>query len=252
MKVDVLDLNGKKLKQIELPYQFTEPYHPNLIKRAVAVIMSKLRQVYGHKEGAGMGYSAKISRRRRNYKGAYGHGYSRVPRKTMLRRGRQFHWVGAVAPGTVGGRRAHGPNFEKDFSQKINKKERKKAIRSLLGASFEQKKMIVFEDKLEALKKTKEVVITLENSSLKNELEKVTKTVRSGKGKMRGRKYKTKKGLLFVVSKTCDLSKSARSLLGADVVNVSSLNVSDIAKGSELRTSVWTEGAVKKVGVLFK
>src|SRR3989338_8469004 len=194
MKVDVLDLNGKKLKQIELPYQFTEPYHPNLIKRAVAVIMSKLRQVYGHKEGAGMGYSAKISRRRRNYKGAYGHGYSRVPRK----------------------------------------------------------KMFVFEDKLEALKKTKEVVITLENSSLKNELEKVTKTVRSGKGKMRGRKYKTKKGLLFVVSKTCDLSKSARSLLGADVVNVSSLNVSDIAKGSELRTSVWTEGAVKKVGALFK
>src|SRR3990167_9141309 len=180
MKVDVLDLKGKKLKQIELPYQFTEPYHPNLIKRAVAVIMSKLRQVYGHKEGAGMGYSAKISRRRRNYKGAYGHGYSRVPRKTMLRRGRQFHWVGAVAPGTVGGRRAHGPNFEKDFSQK----------------------------------KTKKVVITLENSSLKNELEKVTKTVRSGKGKMRGRKYKTKKGLLFVVSKTCDLSKSARSLLG--------------------------------------
>ena len=162
----------------------------------------------------------------------------------VLMEGMQFHWVGAVAPGTVGGRRAHPPKAEKNLGLKINIKERKKAIRSALGASVEQKKMLVFDNKLEGLKKVKDVKKTLESKNLLNE----TKVIRSGKGKLRGRKYKTKQGVLFVVSKTCDLSKSAQGLLGVDVVNVNSLNVKDLVKGHDgIRNALWTEAAVKKV-----
>jgi len=36
----VINLEGKKVKEINLPKQFSEDYHPNLIKRAVWTIQS--------------------------------------------------------------------------------------------------------------------------------------------------------------------------------------------------------------------
>ena len=56
----------------------------------------------------------------------------------MWRRGTQFMWVGALAPGTVGGRKAHPPKASKIWNLKINKKERAKAIRSALGGSAKE------------------------------------------------------------------------------------------------------------------
>ena len=124
-KAVIHKIDGSKLKEIELPKQFNEEYHPDLIKRAVLTIRANNRQSYGAFERAGKGSSAKISRRRRDYKGAYGHGISRAPRKTMWRRGTQFGWEGAYAPGTVGGRKAHPPKSWKIFAKKININERK-------------------------------------------------------------------------------------------------------------------------------
>ena len=118
--MNVLDLNGKNLKQIDVPEQFEGEYNQDLIKRAVMAIQSNKRQPYGAKPRAGKRYSSKLSRRRRQYKGSYGHGMSRVPRKVMWRRGMQFGYVGAHAPGTVGGRRAHPPKAEKRWNKKIN------------------------------------------------------------------------------------------------------------------------------------
>ena len=141
MKADVFGLDGKKVKSIELPEQFNEEYEPDLIKRAILVIQSHNRQPYGVAYQAGMIHSAKLSRRRRNYKGSYGKGISRVPRKTMWRRGMQFGWVGANAPGMVGGRRSHPPKAYKNWDLKINIKERKKAIRSALSGSLANNKV---------------------------------------------------------------------------------------------------------------
>jgi len=157
MKADVLNLDGKKLKTIELPEQFNEDYEPDLIKRAAIVIENNRRMPYGTLPLAGQGYSAKLSRRRRDYKGAYGKGISRVPRKTMWKRGTQFSWVGALAPGTRGGRRAHPPKASKDWTQKINTKERKKAIRSALSGLITTDNLVILDNKFETLKKLKEV-----------------------------------------------------------------------------------------------
>ena len=157
MKADIFSLDGSKLKSIDLPEQFSEEYDPDLVNRAVLAIMGNNRQPYGTLPLAGQGYSAKLSRRRRDYKGAYGKGISRVPRKTMWRRGMQFGWVGALAPGTVGGRRAHPPKATKIWSLKINNKERKKAIRSALAGTASKSKVVVLESKFEDLKLTKDV-----------------------------------------------------------------------------------------------
>ena len=125
MQLKILDTEGKESGKVDLPKQFSEPVRPGLIKRAVLAIQSHKRQPYGTDPRAGMKSSAELSRRRRKYRGSYGFGISRVPRKILSRRGTRMNWVGAFAPGTVGGREAHPPKASKKWAQKINKKERK-------------------------------------------------------------------------------------------------------------------------------
>src|SRR3989344_7504660 len=135
MKADVVGISGSKGKG-EFPFQFNEPIRPDLVKRAVESIWGNTRQPYGAFPRAGKQAAAKLSRRRRDYKTSYGYGISRVPRKVLSRRGTRFTLVGAYAPGTVGGRQAHPPKAEKIWTRKLNKRERRKAIRSALAATI--------------------------------------------------------------------------------------------------------------------
>ena len=260
MKAKIFNLEGKAGKEIELPIQFNEEIHPNLIKRAVLSIESKERQRYGAMPKAGQRSSAKLSKRRRNYRGSYGHGISRVPRKIIWRRGRQFGWQGAFAPGTVGGRRAHPPKAVKIFDEKINRKERRKAIRSALAASllkeYVEKRHIVpnaipiiVESKFESLDKTKNVKDVLIKLGLEKEIERTNvKKVRAGKGKNRGRKYRIKCGPLLVVSKDCSLEKAGRNLQGIEISKVNSLNAKKLAPGCVPgRLIIWSEGAIERL-----
>ncbi|MEK6835055.1 MAG: 50S ribosomal protein L4 [Nanoarchaeota archaeon] len=259
--MNLVNLEGKKLKEINLPIQFSESYHPNLISRAFVTIMSNKRQPYGTKIHAGMRASAKISRRRRDYKGAYGHGISRVPRKILWHRGTQFGWVGAEAPGTVGGRRAHPPKASKIWDKKINIKERRKAIRSALSATLNKDLVIlrnhqlpnlyplIIENKFEDLSKTKDVIKVLENLGLQKELERLEiRKVRAGKGKNRGRKHRNKTGPLLVVSKECKLIDAAKNIHGINVVLINNINVELLAPGSKAgRLTVYTQGAIERL-----
>lgn len=260
MKTAILNLEGKEVKQIELPKQFNEPVREDLIKRAVQVIQSHKKQSYGAKEGAGMRYSSDISKRRRKYRGCYGHGGSRTPRKVLSRNGEQFNWEGATAPNTKGGRRAHPPKSEKKIELKINEKERKKAIRSAIAATaildivkkrghqIEKLNMII-ENGLEDINKTKDAKKLLESLQLTKELERVKeKKVRAGKGKLRGRKYTKKKGPLLVVSKKCNLIKSAKNIAGIEIATVESLNAELLAPGTKPgRLTIWSEAAIQRL-----
>jgi large subunit ribosomal protein L4e len=259
--MNLLNLEGKKVKEINLPNQFNEEYHPNLIWRAFITIQSNKRQPYGTKEHAGMRYSAKLSRRRRDYKRSYGYGISRVPRKVLWRRGSQFGFVGAEAPGTVGGRRAHPPKAEKIWDKKINIKERRKAIRSALSATLNKDLVLkrnhqipilyplIIENKFEDISKTKDVIKILETIGLKKELSRINiRKVRAGKGKNRSRKYRNKTGPLIIVSKKCKLIESAKNINGINIVPVNLVNVELLAPGSHAgRLTLYTEAAIEKM-----
>ncbi|MBS1266247.1 MAG: 50S ribosomal protein L4 [Candidatus Woesearchaeota archaeon] len=257
MKLKIKSLDNKEKGSKKLPSQFNEEIRPNLINRSVLSLQSKRRQAYGSHPNAGLRHSARISKRRRDWRTSYGIGISRVPRKVMVRRGSRFTWTGAIIPGTKGGRRAHPPRSEKKWEQKINKKENRKAIRSAIAASinedvFNKKESapkdypFIISDKFESIDKTKLVYGALEKIGLSKELKRANeKKVRSGKGKSRNRKYKRKKGPLIVVSKECDLTKSASNIEGVDVVNVKSLNAEVLAPGADLgRITLWTESAI--------
>src|SRR3989338_3725615 len=259
--MNIYNLKAEKIGSLNAPRQFSEEYHHELIKRAVLSMRSNKRQSYGADILAGKKTSVRLSKRRRDYKTSYGHGMNRTPRKVMWRRGRQFGWEGAFAPGTVGGRKAHPPKSSKIWSLKINDKERRKAIRSALAATLDKDIVtlrnhlvpkifpLVISNDIELLQKTKEVKEAFDNLGLKEEVERVEKKKKgAGKGKIRGRRKISKKGLLVVVSKNCPLLKSAKNIEGIDIVMVDKLNAELLAPGAVAgRLTLFSSMAIERL-----
>ena len=252
---------GAQVGKTKMPAQFEEHIRPDLIKRAVEAIESHNRQPYSPDPRAGKKASAQLSKRRRRYRGMYGHGIARTPRKIMSRQGTRFNWVGAFSPNTVGGYRAHPPNAKTIWSQKINNKERKLAIRSALSATM-QKTIVqtrghaapaaypfIVSKEFESIEKTKTFVAVLEKLGLEQEMERASKkTSRAGKGRLRGRRYKKAKGPLIVVSGDCKLLKSAKNIPGIDAVEIKNINAKLLAPGGEPgRLTLFTQQAIEKL-----
>src|SRR3989344_721893 len=258
MKLHIMNAEKHKTGDKELPSQFSEEYRPDLIHRAVLALQSSARQAYGSLSGAGKRRNARLSKRRRDYKTSYGIGIGRVARKIHGGKGVRFNWVGASTPQTVGGRRAHPPKVEKIWEEKINVKERRKAIRSAMAATLNPKLVqerghtipseypFIIDASFENISKTKNIEKTLLSLDFGAELERSSQTkIRAGKGKYRGRKYIQKKGLLIVVSETCPAQKAAGNIPGIDIVPVKALNAGLLAPGATPgRVTLWTTKAL--------
>ena len=261
MKLNIVDGVNAKKGNVDLPAQFNEGVRADLVVRGVLAEQSQLRQRYGASSDAGKRHSSKLSKRRREYRGCYGFGISRVNRKIHTRRGTRFFWVGTFSPQTRGGRRAHAPKASKVLVQKINAKEWMKAVRSAMSANMDAGLVaerghkvptnypFILDNSFETMAKTKDVVVALEKLGFADELVRgAKKTIRAGKGTMRSRPYKRRKSLLVVVSNDCALSKSARNVPGVDIVNVEELNCNLLAPGTHVgRATLWTQAAVDKV-----
>ena len=261
MKLDIITKNNEKKGSIELPSQFNEALRKDVIKRAVEAEQSAERQPYGASTMSGMRHSTQLSKRRHNYRGTYGIGQSRTPRKVMSRSGDRMNFVGAFAPQTVGGRRAHPPKAEKILKKKINKKENNLAMRSAIAATLNKELAaqrghkvpdnypFVIGGSAEQIAKTKELGEFLKKV-MKDDLERAeARKVRPGKGKARGRKYKKKKSALIVTADNCPLLNSAKNIPGIDAVKVGELNVGLLAPGAAAgRLTLWTDKAIEKMG----
>ncbi|MFH1801334.1 MAG: 50S ribosomal protein L4 [archaeon] len=260
MKTSILTIDGKEKEIIELPGCFSKNIREDIVARVLE--LQKTRQPYAPSLVAGSMYSAsgKIVHRRKVWKSQYGRGMSRIPRKIMSRRGTQFNWVGATIPSARGGRRAHPPKtLAMINTKKINKKELKIALVSALSATASEKFItkrysklkdkkieklpFVVESKFTSLK-TKDMLKSLEKI-LGKELFEIAvrkKSVRSGKGKLRGRKYKSSAGLLFVTGKDEKLKTTA-----FEIANVKRLGIKNLAKGGLGRLTVYTKNAIKNL-----
>ena len=261
MNVKILDKQGKEKGSIELPAQFSEQVRPDLIERAVLTLQSHSRQAEGAYKEAGKRPSARVSKRRHDYRGSYGIGISRIPRKIFSRRGTRMNWQGALAPGTVGGRRSHPPKAEKQHWQELNKKERKKALRSAIAASVDKEVVearghtvpdqfpFIIEKGIEGITKTKEVVAMLKQMGFEPELERSSqKSIRAGKGKARTRKYSKRKGVLLVVGNEAKLMKASGNIPGTDICKVNELNAELLAPGGVPgRITLYTEDAIATI-----
>ncbi|ELY57562.1 50S ribosomal protein L4 [Natronolimnohabitans innermongolicus] len=247
MEATVRDLDGSDAGSTELPAVFETTYRPDLIARAVRVAQANRKQDYGADEFAGMRTPAESF--------GSGRGMAHVPRQEG--RGRRV-------PQTIKGRKAHPPKAEKDQSESINTKEKKLAVRSAIAATTDAELVadrghqfdddaeipVVVSDEFEDLVKTKEVVEFLEAAGLEADVERADegRSIRSGRGKTRGRKYKQPKSILFVTSSESGPSRAARNLAGADVTTAAEVNAEDLAPGAQAgRLTVWTESALEEV-----
>ena len=244
-KVQILRVSGGKSTEINLPAQFSEPVREDLIRRAVSALRMSRRQPYGADPIAGKRQGYHTPKRRNKFKTTYGKGVSRIRRKHLWTRGSQFYWIGAFVASAVGGRKAFAPRSGKVLEEKINKKERRKAIRSAMAAS----NLVVMDDKLESVKKTSEMFKVFKSNKLDSELDRSKeRKIRSGIGTRRGRKYKTKIGPLIVVSKACPAMLAADNLQGVEVSVVNNLNAELLAPGGDIgRTTVWSKAALERL-----
>lgn len=245
MNAKIIDISGNPVGEIVLPGIFDEEYRPDLIKRAVLAAQANRLQPYGPHFYAGMNTSARSW--------GPGHGVSRVPRIVTGRRA-------AAVPMARGGRASHPPVPEKVLSEKINEKERIKAIRSAVAATarsdlvaarghvFSGELPIVVSGEIENVSKTSELRKFLMAAGLWDDVlrAKNGRKVRAGKGKLRGRRFRQPRSILIVAAEDKGISRAARNLPGVDVVTADRLNAELLAPGTHAgRLTVWSEPSLK-------
>ncbi|MBU0497671.1 MAG: 50S ribosomal protein L4 [Candidatus Thermoplasmatota archaeon] len=248
-KTNVYGIDGSVKDTVELPKVFETPFRPDIIRKSFNVMHSNQRQPYGSDPFAGTKHAtASVGK---------GRGMSRVPRLTQ---GRQA----ALAPCVVGGRRAHPPRAERDWHEKINKKERKVARNSALAATANKEIVqqrghqvqkdvtvpIIIDDEFEKITKTKEVIQIFEKIGIYDDVLRSEngKHIRAGRGKTRGRKYRVPKSILIITSKAT-IQKSSQNLSGVDIISPDQLNIEHLAPGGVAgRLVVLTQSALAQLG----
>ena len=245
MKAQVRTLTGEVAHEIDLPEIFNEEYRPDLIKRAVLALQSTRFQPHGTDPYAGLRTSAESW--------GSGRGVAQIPR---LKNGSKA----ARVPQATGGRAAHPPKVEKILVKEINRKEKRKALRSAVAAStyadlvrgrghlFEGDLPLVFEDQFEGITRTGDVIAALTALGVYADVERAkgSRKVRAGRGTMRGRRYKQRTSVLIVTGG--EPLRAARNLAGVDAVAVDQLNTELLAPGTQAgRLTIWTESAIRRL-----
>merc|ERR1711972_178309 len=113
---------------------------------------------------------------------------------------------------------------------------------------------LVVSDGAESIQKTKQAIDMLKKLGCGEELTKVmdSKKVRSGKGKMRNRRYTMRRGPLVVYKEDNGIVRAMRSIPGVETTSVDSLNLLQVAPGGNFgRFIVWTEGAFEKLSEIY-
>ena len=256
--------------KIELPSVFDAEVREDLVKVAVASSRANRRQPYGslphggkRRPMAGMKHSVEWWGK--------GRGVSRIMRRTGSRRAAQN-------PHTLGGRRAHGPKVARDWSRKLNSKQKTAARNSALAATLSMDIVSArghrFEESVKHLpivlgnyteivdgksiqydieafnhgSATRKAAAIFSELGLSPDLERARngRKIRAGIGTMRGRVHKTPKSILLVVKEKAGLALAARNLPGVDVVAAKDLCAEDLAPGGDVgRLTVFTKAALE-------
>jgi len=255
----VLSVEGKKTGSVALPDVFKAPLRADVV-RTVFVGMSKnKRQAHGVKYESGYDTAA-IS-------WGTGRAVARIPRVP----GGGTHRAGQGAFGNMcrGGGMFNPLKTWRKWHRKINVTAKRHALAASIAASAVAPLVmarghevmdvpevpLVLSADAEAISTTKAAIAALKAVGLGAELEKsdASKKVRTGKGKMRNRRYVLRKGPLVVYAGAdAAIAKAARNIPGVELCSVERLNLLQLAPGGTFgRLCVWTQPAVERLGELY-
>ena len=169
MKIDKLDLNGKKVS-IEI---LDKIFSAKINKRLVSSVLYKTNANY-------KGRHAKTKQQNE---------VSGPTSKIYAQKGTgNARHASRKAPIFVGGGIAHGPKGELSYKKrKLNKSEKKQSIASLMSEKVKNNNLLVFSDFKSEIKKTKEMNLIFKKFEIKNSLvildklskEKIEKSIRN-------------------------------------------------------------------------
>ena len=266
----VFDISVEDGSNVTLPDSFSQSVREDLVRDAVASSRANRRQAYGSRRHVGKRRPMAGMKHSVEWWGK-GRGVSRIMRRTGQRRAAQN-------PHTLGGRRAHGPKVEKDWSRKFNSKQRRMARDAALSATVDMERVVARGHQLDGSVEhlpivlgnytetvdgkteeysietfshgsaTRKVIAIFNELGLGHDLHRArsNRKIRAGKATMRGRVHKTPKSVLLVVKEKAGLAQAARNLPGVDVVAAKDLSAEDLAPGGDVgRLTVFTKDAVE-------
>jgi len=152
---------------------------------------------------------------------------------------------------------------------KVNQNQKRYAVASAIAASaipslvFARGHRIegvsevplVVGTKVAAVQKTKEAVELLKTLGAYPDIVKVigSKKVRAGKGKMRNRRHRQRRGPLIVYKGDEGIVRACRNIPGVETCPVESLNLLQLAPGGHVgRFIIWTEDALASLDEIYE
>merc|ERR1711894_651824 len=245
-------------KPVCLPAVFKAPIRPDIVSFIHHEVAKNHRQPYCVNRDAGHQTSAESW--------GTGRAVARIPRV----RGGGTHRSGQGAFGNMcrGGRMFAPTKTWRKWHRAVNQKQRRFAICSALAASAIPSLLmarghqvegipevpVVCTNAIESLTKTKAAVALLKSLNAYEDVEKCqqSKQIRSGKGKMRNRRYVMKRGPLVVHNEDHGIKQAFRNLPGVELISVDRLNLLKLSPGSHLgRFCIWSEGAFQKLDSIY-
>lgn len=218
MKATVYNIQGEKVKEVDLnPAIFGVEIKPELVQQAVVVSQANKRQVFAHAKDRSEVSGGGRKPWKQKGTGRARHGSSRSP-----------IWRG--------GGITFGPSKVRNFSLKMNKKAKRKAVLMSLSDKAINEKIILL-DKLELEQaKTKKFFEILQNVNLREKKAKkkstTSKDEKNDKDKIEKKaKPKKVKSVLLVLSKKAEnIQRAAKNIPRLITAQASSLNILDILK----------------------
>lgn len=254
----VLDLEGKRVEKVQLPPVFSAPLRPDVVSRVYVHVLTRSFQPKGSSKFSGHKYSVE----------SWGAGYGMARISRIRGRGTAKSMGGGFVSTSVGGRPTHPPKPEKNLLKKVNKKEKFLALASAIAYTANQEAVVrrghrippdtslplIVKDELEAVASSRMLHRTLRWLGLEAELERCAKkTVRAGKGKLRGRRYKQPRGPLVIYNEDNGLVRAASNVPGVETVSARELGVLHLAPGAAPgRLVVWTKSALTTIGARMR
>merc|ERR1711976_97158 len=245
--------------EVKMPHVFMAPVRDDLVNFVHSQLANNTRQAHGVDPKAGMKHSAESW--------GTGRAVARIPRVS----GSGTHRSGQAAFGNMcrKGRMAHPLQTWRRWHRKVNLNQRRHALASAIAATacaplvlarghrvmnVPQLPMIL-DDVVGQVSKTKDAIAMLKAAGVWDDVKRVmsNKGLRSGKGKMRDRRHKWRRGPLFIVDEGCEsLRRAIRNIPGCDICNVNRLNIRQLAPGGHLgRFCVWTQSAFARLESIF-
>lgn len=263
--VSIIGADGKASGATHpIPNVFTAPIRPDIVQQVHKGMNKNKRQPYSVSEKAGHQTSAESW--------GTGRAVARIPRVS----GGGTHRAGQAAFGNMcrSGRMFAPTKVWRKWHIKVNQGQKRFATTSALAASAVAPLLLARGHRIStipevplvvdsavcesaALAKTSAALGLLKTVGAGADLEKVKKSraLRAGKGKLRGRRYRQRRGPLVIYDPATDgteLVKGFRNIPGVETSSVYSLNLLQLAPGGHLgRFIVWTSAAFKALDNIY-